>query len=252
MNKAPTSDWLPAAGFEHYDDLLLDLYDSMRYPERMHDFLCGFAELLQAQAVALLTPGWSQEAGGVRSMLSCEQVAYQSPQRHQLECDALWGETVNALYGEETWCTEELGMPVERIFYRNSCQAHLKSLDIAYAVGIQKGILELSACFQLCAFRTKELQPFGWSEKKLVKGLARHVQHVLLQIGRYRRSGAHMSHFGLTPAEQRLVSQLLGGKTLRQAAEILGVKYSTVRSQLNSIFQKVGVRRQADLITRLR
>lgn len=58
--------------------------------------------------------------------------------------------------------------------------------------------------------------------------------------------------FGFTPAEQRLASLLVAGKTLREAAAACGVKYSTVRSQLNSLFQKVGVQRQAELIDRLR
>jgi DNA-binding CsgD family transcriptional regulator len=58
--------------------------------------------------------------------------------------------------------------------------------------------------------------------------------------------------FGFTPAEQRLASLLVAGKTLREAAVACGVKYSTVRSQLNSLFQKVGVQRQAELIDRLR
>lgn len=58
--------------------------------------------------------------------------------------------------------------------------------------------------------------------------------------------------FGFTPAEQRLASLLVAGKTLREAAAASGVKYSTVRSQLNSVFQKVGVQRQAELIDRLR
>ncbi|HET8791057.1 MAG TPA: helix-turn-helix transcriptional regulator [Modicisalibacter sp.] len=57
--------------------------------------------------------------------------------------------------------------------------------------------------------------------------------------------------YGLSPAEGRLAALLVSGLSLREAASEAGVAYSTVRSQLNSLFQKVGVRRQVDLVNRL-
>ena len=56
------------------------------------------------------------------------------------------------------------------------------------------------------------------------------------------------SAFGLSAAEARLLSLLVTGATLRQAAEIVGVSYSTVQSQLKSSFQKTGTHRQAELV----
>ena len=56
------------------------------------------------------------------------------------------------------------------------------------------------------------------------------------------------SAFGLSAAEARLLSLLATGATLRQAAEIIGVSYSTVMSQIKSCFQKTGTHRQAELI----
>lgn len=56
------------------------------------------------------------------------------------------------------------------------------------------------------------------------------------------------SAFGLSAAEARLLSLLVGGATLRQAAEVIGVSYSTVQSQLKSSFAKTGTHRQAELI----
>jgi DNA-binding CsgD family transcriptional regulator len=54
--------------------------------------------------------------------------------------------------------------------------------------------------------------------------------------------------FGLTEAEVRLVMQLLGGSTLTDAAETLGLSRNTVHSQLASVFRKTGTSRQSDLV----
>ena len=56
--------------------------------------------------------------------------------------------------------------------------------------------------------------------------------------------------FRLTPAERRLARYLASGGCLTDAAKSFGVSRHTVRNQLRSIFDKVGVQRQADL-TRL-
>lgn len=54
--------------------------------------------------------------------------------------------------------------------------------------------------------------------------------------------------FGLTPAEVRLLGPLLAGNTLREACDGLGISMPTGRTQLSAVFDKLGVRRQADLI----
>lgn len=54
--------------------------------------------------------------------------------------------------------------------------------------------------------------------------------------------------FGLTFAEARLASHLLGGTDLKEAADTLGITYETARSQLRSIFSKTGTTRQVDLV----
>lgn len=54
--------------------------------------------------------------------------------------------------------------------------------------------------------------------------------------------------YGLTPAEVRLLHTLLGGETLRSAADKLGVAQSTARSQLRGIFHKTGTHRQSEVI----
>jgi DNA-binding CsgD family transcriptional regulator len=53
--------------------------------------------------------------------------------------------------------------------------------------------------------------------------------------------------FGLTKAEIRLVNRLREGETLQEASFTLEVSVGTARTQLKSIFRKLGVRRQAEL-----
>jgi DNA-binding CsgD family transcriptional regulator len=57
--------------------------------------------------------------------------------------------------------------------------------------------------------------------------------------------------YGLTAAEAELALLLAEGASLKEAAARRRVKASTVRSQLLSILQKTGARRQADLIRTL-
>lgn len=57
-----------------------------------------------------------------------------------------------------------------------------------------------------------------------------------------------MHTFGLSHAEARLLPLLLSGKAPADIASELGVKVSTVRTQLSAIFAKTGATRQQDLI----
>ena len=54
--------------------------------------------------------------------------------------------------------------------------------------------------------------------------------------------------FDLTPAEARLAAKIVNGETPEQCAQTLGVKISTVRSQLMAIYAKTGATGQADLV----
>ena len=49
-------------------------------------------------------------------------------------------------------------------------------------------------------------------------------------------------------AEARVVSALTLGETVEQIAVAHGVRVSTVRAQVRSIFEKTGVHRQTDLV----
>lgn len=56
------------------------------------------------------------------------------------------------------------------------------------------------------------------------------------------------SRFGLTPAEAALAWEIAKSGGRQEAAEKRGVSLSTARTQLSSIFDKTGVRRQAELV----
>ena len=55
-------------------------------------------------------------------------------------------------------------------------------------------------------------------------------------------------YVGVTMAEARLISQLLAGRSLAEAAGELDLSIHTVRGQLKSVFQKLGVHSQSQLI----
>ncbi|HYC45276.1 MAG TPA: helix-turn-helix transcriptional regulator [Burkholderiales bacterium] len=54
--------------------------------------------------------------------------------------------------------------------------------------------------------------------------------------------------YRFTPAETRLAARLAAGDDPEEIAQQLGVKITTVRSQLASVFAKTGTRRQAQLV----
>ncbi|WP_169775802.1 helix-turn-helix transcriptional regulator, partial [Escherichia coli] len=53
------------------------------------------------------------------------------------------------------------------------------------------------------------------------------------------------------PAEARLAARLKEGLSLKEAAEELGIAVNTARNQVKSVFEKLGVNRQSDLIRHL-
>lgn len=57
--------------------------------------------------------------------------------------------------------------------------------------------------------------------------------------------------FGLTAAEARLARKLRDGRSLQEAADELNVSVNTLRNQLRAIFDKMGLKRQSDLVRAL-
>ena len=54
--------------------------------------------------------------------------------------------------------------------------------------------------------------------------------------------------FGLSPSEARVAALIGGAKTIESTAVVLGCASGTVRNHLKSIFAKIGVNRQAELV----
>ncbi|MBL8555689.1 MAG: alpha/beta fold hydrolase [Phenylobacterium sp.] len=80
----------------------------------------------------------------------------------------------------------------------------------------------------------------------LVGRLSAEPAGVMLSFSR-TETGDAADALGLTPAEARLVGALSDADGLKGAADQLGVSVNTARNQLASIFEKLGVRSQADL-----
>jgi DNA-binding CsgD family transcriptional regulator len=57
--------------------------------------------------------------------------------------------------------------------------------------------------------------------------------------------------FGLSKAEARLALHLSAGASLASMAKAFDVKLSTIRSQLQQVFEKTGTTRQAELVALL-
>jgi DNA-binding CsgD family transcriptional regulator len=54
--------------------------------------------------------------------------------------------------------------------------------------------------------------------------------------------------FGLSPAEARLVSALVAGRTLAEIADDTALSRNTLRNQLAAVFAKTGTSRQTELV----
>jgi len=88
-----------------------------------------------------------------------------------------------------------------------------------------------------------------------IEARAEHAQPgaSMLLLARHAQAPSAVSDFvarvfGLSPAEARLLPPLLRGSAPAEMAGELGVKISTVRSQLSAVFAKTGATRQQDLI----
>jgi DNA-binding CsgD family transcriptional regulator len=55
--------------------------------------------------------------------------------------------------------------------------------------------------------------------------------------------------YGLTSTEARLANLLMEGKTVDECCELLRVRHSTGRTHLQHLFEKVGVKRQSELVS---
>lgn len=87
-------------------------------------------------------------------------------------------------------------------------------------------------------------------EPNLNRLVARIVQRV--EIDARKEAIRWQAVFGLTKAEVALAEALVAGSTLQEFADATGRKYSTVKTQLLSIFRKTDTSRQVELVKLLR
>ncbi|APG15977.1 DNA-binding CsgD family transcriptional regulator [Bradyrhizobium huanghuaihaiense] len=72
----------------------------------------------------------------------------------------------------------------------------------------------------------------------------------LNEIPRVSQSSV-MEIFGLTPAQARLASLLVEGKSLEEIAFYMNISSGTARNHLKAVFLRTGTRRQAELVSLL-
>lgn len=82
-------------------------------------------------------------------------------------------------------------------------------------------------------------------------------QHYMLLVEMPRSDGRRVAQsvaplFGLTPAETRVLGELLLGRAPAAIADVAGTSLATVRTQMSNIFAKTGVSSQSDLLLLLR
>jgi len=53
---------------------------------------------------------------------------------------------------------------------------------------------------------------------------------------------------GLSPAEARLISALVAGKSMTEYAESVGISKNTVKTQMRQIFYKTGSNRHSEIV----
>ena len=80
------------------------------------------------------------------------------------------------------------------------------------------------------------------------------AQAMATALDRQAKRGAdwYIETFRLTATEARLTAFIVAGGTVASYATTHGVALSTARTQLKSVFLKVGVNRQTALLTKLR
>jgi DNA-binding CsgD family transcriptional regulator len=92
--------------------------------------------------------------------------------------------------------------------------------------------------------------PFGWRSGQAIGG-ARFSRALFIGDPKRRAGdpiGVLHGLYGLTRSETRLAMLLLGGYSVEEAAQLLGISVGTVRGVLKKVFDKTGTNRQASLV----
>ncbi|CCD89254.1 putative transcriptional regulatory protein, luxR family [Bradyrhizobium sp. ORS 285] len=101
------------------------------------------------------------------------------------------------------------------------------AISVGPATGLDSPTIALEPCAILIARKVSQQLPAGFGEA----------------IARF---------FELTPQEARVAAAIAAGQSLKQAAELIGIRVSTARTHLARIFDKTGTSQQSQLVALLR
>ncbi|MGY3450243.1 LuxR C-terminal-related transcriptional regulator [Bradyrhizobium sp. USDA 4353] len=110
---------------------------------------------------------------------------------------------------------------------RQAGDAGALAISVGPALGLDSPTIALEACAILIARKVSQQLPAGFGEA----------------IARF---------FELTPQEARVAAAIAAGQSLKQAAELIGIRVSTARTHLARIFDKTGTSQQSQLVALLR
>jgi DNA-binding CsgD family transcriptional regulator len=238
------------------DTLVRLIYESIENPPRRRDFLAAFAEVIDAVAVGFLL-----QDRNLRWAIFCtghgiDREARESYVNHFVALNPWSRRRIVAAgqvrNGEDLISDAELQ---ETEFCRGWLAPHgwfhtssiiMHTTETEYAT--------------LVAFRPPG-RPFRREELTVYRDLAPHLETAFRlekrfaklkdTIDRYRHGSPEietLAILNLSPAETRVALALFKGQTAAEYARLSGLSISTVKWYAQKVYQKAGVRRQADLI----
>ncbi|PXX42893.1 GAF domain-containing protein [Aquitalea magnusonii] len=112
--------------------------------------------------------------------------------------------------------------------------------------GATVGVLQLINRKDCC----DNIEPFSQQDEMLIKALASIAAVAFVNrkaqftIGSYKNSMCSV----LTKSEMRVVETIVQVGSAKEVARVIGVSPSTVRNQIQSIYQKLGINKKTDLV----
>jgi DNA-binding CsgD family transcriptional regulator len=237
-------------------DLSLLAYQTIENPQKRHDFLAPFAEIMGATAAAVKVEDRQLRWSRLPLTHGMDREAIDSYQGYYGGLNPLAPRGVSAA-GEVRTSDEVLSDAEfhETEFY----QGWFKPRGWGYAAAVSLAATETERV-TLFAMRSPN-HPFTEKERDILKDLAPHLalatqitkrQTALQNTINRLRSGAvkldMLTRFKLTSTEARIALALVDGKTPKEYAYNARIKESTVRTHVKTIYKKCGVNRQADLV----
>lgn len=123
------------------------------------------------------------------------------------------------------------------------------TLDAASREALQLGVAgnlpRREACSQMGRAITAVIRGEFWLSRRQSSQLL-----TRLSVDELRESNAVMNVEALTPQENRVLQHCMAGESNKEIARALGISEQTVKIHLQHVFQKLGVRRRAELLLR--